>query len=124
MKYMLLIYWNPSEMPAYTPEEQQANAKVWSALTTEVQSAGVLVANDGLSPVGDAKTLRIRNGKTLSADGPFAETHEHLGGYYMLDCKNMDEAMSWAAKIPTVEFGSVEVRPLNIYTQARDAPKA
>ena len=120
MKYMLLIYWKPSEMPRYSPEEQQANAKAWHGLTMEMQSAGVLVANDGLAPVGDAKTVRIRDGQTLTADGPFAETHEHLGGYYMIECRDMDEALAWAAKVPTAEFGSVEVRPLNIYSQARD----
>ena len=89
----------------------------WVAFATEAKAAGVLVSNDGLSPVTDATTVRVRNGKRLIVDGPFAETHEQLGGYYMLDCKDLDEAIRWAAKIPIAKYGSIEVRPLNAYSQ-------
>ncbi len=78
---------------------------------------GVLLSNNGLSSVTDATTVRVRDGKTLIADGPFAETHEQLGGYYLFDCKDLDEAISWAAKIPSALYGSIEVRPLNQWSQ-------
>ena len=115
MKYMLLMYANESEAPEYSPEEFQAIAQVWSALGKEAEAAGVLVSSNGLSPISDATTVRIRDGKTLITDGPFAETHEQLGGYFLLECKDLDEAIGWAAKIPTAKYGSIEVRPLNKY---------
>ena len=117
MKYMLLIYANASEAPEYTPEEQQAAVQAWFAYQAEAEAAGVLVSNNGLYPVTDATTVRVRDGKTLTTDGPFAETHEQLGGYFLLDCKDLDEAISWAAKNPGARFGSIEVRPVMTFTQ-------
>jgi hypothetical protein len=116
MKYMLLMYFDETEAPQ-TPEEQQAVAQAWYGFSTEVKAAGVWLANDGLSSITDATTVRVREGKTLIADGPFAETHEQLGGYYLLECKDLDEAIRWAAKIPSAQYGSVEVRPLNRWSQ-------
>jgi hypothetical protein len=116
MKYMLLMYADESKLPK-TPEEHQAIAPAWYAFGEEAKAAGVLLSNNGLSPAGDATTLRVREGKTLITDGPFAETHEQLGGYYLLDCKDLDEALGWAAKIPVAKYGSVEVRPLNQWSQ-------
>jgi hypothetical protein len=113
MKYMLLIYANASEAPKPTPEVQQA----WYAFAEEAKAAGVLLSNNGLAPVADATTIRIREGKTLIADGPFAETHEQLGGYFLLNCKDLDEAIGWAAKIPAAKHGSIEIRPLNAAAQ-------
>jgi hypothetical protein len=110
MKYMLLMYADESKAPK-SPEEYQAAGQAWYALGKEIEAAGVLVSNTGLSPVADATTVRVREGKTLTADGPFAETHEQLGGYYLLDCKDLDEALGWAAKIPSAKYGSIEVRP-------------
>ena len=112
MKYMLLMYAEESIAQKFTPEEYQAAGQAWYALGTELQTAGVLVSNNGLSPVVDATTVRVRAGKTVTADGPFAETHEQLGGYYLLECKDLDEALGWAAKIPTAKYGSIEVRPI------------
>ncbi len=112
MKYMLLMYGNEAEAPKYTPEEFQAAAQVWNALRKEAQAAGVLLDTNGLSPVANATTVRVRNGQTLITDGPFAETHEQLAGYFLLECKDLDEALSWAAKIPSAQYGSIEVRPL------------
>lgn len=117
MKYMMLMYANESIVPNYTPEEFQAASQAWYALNEELKAAGVLIGNNGLAPSTDATAVRIREGKTLVSDGPFAETHEQLGGYYLLDCKDLDEALSWAAKIPTAKYGTVEVRPLNVYSQ-------
>ena len=117
MKYMLLIYNDESIVPNFTPEEHQAAAQAWYAFNQEAQAAGVWLGNNGLSPVSDATTVRVRDGKTLITDGPFAETHEQLGGYYLFDCKDLDEALSWAAKIPGAKYGSIEVRPLNQWSQ-------
>ena len=112
MKYMLLMYANELEGPQ-TEEAGQAAAQAWYALLREMSAAGVLVANNGLNPVADATTVRVRDGKTLTTDGPFAETHEQLGGFIILNCSDLDEAIGWAAKIPNfAEFGSIEIRPL------------
>ena len=116
MKYMLLMYANESKVPQ-TPEEQQAAAPAWYAVGKEIEAARVAVSTHGLSSVADATTVRVRDGKMLTTDGPFAETHEQLGGYYVLDCKDLDEAISWAAKIPTAQYGSIEIRPLNQWSQ-------
>jgi hypothetical protein len=77
----------------------------------DAQAAGVLESTGGL-PSGNTTTVRVREGKTLTTDGPFAETHEQLGGYFLLDCENLDEAMAWAAKIPAAQYGAIEIRPL------------
>ena len=112
MKYMLLMYADESKGPQ-TPEEHEAHTpEAWFALMDEMKAAGVLVSNNGLSPVANATTVRVREGKALITDGPFAETHEQLGGFFLLDCKDLDEALRWAAKIPSAAFGSIEVRPL------------
>jgi hypothetical protein len=110
MKYMLLMYADETKAPQ-TAEEIQAAYPAWYALGQELEAAGVVVSNCGLSPIADATTVRIREGKTLTTDGPFAETHEQLAGYYLLECKDLDEAIGWAAKIPTAKYGSIEVRP-------------
>lgn len=116
MKYLLLMYANESDGPK-TPEEQQAVAPAWYGLGQELEAAGVLLSNNGLSPIADATSVRVRDGKTLTVDGPFAETHEQLGGYYLIECKDLDEAIRWAEKIPTAKYGSIEVRPLNQWSQ-------
>ena len=111
MKYMLLLYANEADVPK-TPEEIQAAAPAWQASGKEMQEAGVFLSGSGLDSVANATTVRVRNGKTLTTDGPFAETHEQLGGVYLLDCKDLDEAIRWAATIPTAKYGSIEIRPL------------
>jgi len=112
MKYMLLMYADESIGSKYSPEEFQAAREAWNALSLEINGAGIVLSNSGLSSVANATTVRVRNGKTLTTDGPFAETHEQLGGYYLLECKDLDEAIGWAQKIPTAKYGSVEIRPL------------
>jgi len=112
MKYMLLIYGNQAEVPKYSPDEFQAAAQEWQSLIADMKAAGVLIDTNGLAPVSDATSVRVRNGKTIIADGPFAETHEQLGGFFLVDCKDLDEATSWAAKIPGAQWGTIEVRPL------------
>ena len=83
------------------------------AFTEEVQTAGKMVAGDALESVTTATTVRVRDGETLTTDGPFAETKETLGGYYILECADLDEALAWAAKIPSAKHGSIEVRPVS-----------
>ena len=112
MKYMLLMYANESDAPQ-TPDQHQA----WHSFGVEAKAAGVLLSNNGLSPIADATTVRVRDDKTLITDGPLAETHEQLGGYYLLNCKDLDDALYWAEKIPTAKYGSIEVRPLNQWSQ-------
>ena len=112
MRYMLLFYANEAAETNFTPEDYQSLAKEWQSLLKEAKRAGVLLANDGLAPVTSATTVRVREGKTLTTDGPFAETHEQFGGYFMLNCQDLDEAIYWAAKVPHARYGSVEIRPL------------
>ncbi len=113
MKYMLLMYANEAETVPKTDEDREAMAPaVWFALMEEMKTAGVLLSNNGLAPVANATTVRVRDGKTMITDGPFAETHEQLGGFFMLECKDIDEALRWAEKIPHARYGSVEIRPL------------
>jgi hypothetical protein len=112
MKYMLLMYWNQSEVPEYTREEQQEVQRAWLDYNKEAKAAEVLVDTNGLAPAASATTVRVRDGKTLTTDGPFAETHEQMGGYYVMDCADLDEAIGWAAKIPAAQTGSIEIRPL------------
>ncbi len=112
MKYMLLMYANEAVAPNFTPEEQRAAYQAWQDVLRDAKAAGVLLSNNGLSPTASATTVRVRNGKSLITDGPFAETHEQLGGFLLLDCKDLDEALSWAARIPHATYGSVEIRPL------------
>lgn len=120
MKYMLLMYWNQNqaEEPNLTPEEQQAAAQAWFDFNAEAEAAGVLLHYGGLAPATEATTVRVRDGKTLVSDGPFPETHEQLGGYYMVECKDLDEAIRWATKIPAAKDGSIVIRP--DWTQAQD----
>ena len=112
MKYLLLIYTSEQQDAQRPPEEQEANMGAYYTFTNEVQEAGVMVGGEALHPTNTATTVRVRNGQITSTDGPFAETKEQLGGYYMLDCENLDEAIKWAAKIPGAKEGSIEIRPI------------
>jgi hypothetical protein len=93
-------------------------AQAYGALTQEMQEKGVLVAGEGLYPTPTATTVRVRDGERSVTDGPFAETKEQLGGFYVLDCKDLDEAIEWAAKIPGAQFGSIEIRPVMVFDEA------
>ena len=112
MRYMLLIYTNEAEDINATQEQQMAVMEAYNAYTAEVQQSGALRAGEALHPTAMATTVRVRNGKTVTTDGPFAETKEQLGGFYMVECANLDEAIQWAAKIPGAKGGSIEVRPI------------
>ena len=109
MKYMLLFYSNEA---AGVPEAEQAKIySEWMDVLKEATAAGVLLSSSGLAPVSNATTVRVRENKTLTTDGPFAETHEQLGGFFQVECKDLDEAVAWAAKVPTARYGSIEIRP-------------
>ena len=112
MRYMLLIYGDESAWGDVMPEDQAADAKGWTDYTDWLQEKGWHLAGDGLDPTSSATTVRVRDGKTLTTDGPFAETKEQLGGYYLIDCANLDEAIEAASKVPSVGMGSIEIRPL------------
>ena len=118
MRYLLLDYAVTSAAPQYTPEQAKLAIQAWVDYVNEVKAAGVLVHNEALRPVSDATTVRVRNGKTLTSDGPFAETHEQLGGIFILDCKDLDEAIAWAEKSPGAKYGSIEIRPVWANPQA------
>jgi len=112
MQYMLLIYDNEKMWPSMDEKERNALMGEYFAYTEELKKSGKLVAGDALQPTNTASTVRVRNGKPLTTDGPFAETKEQLGGYYLIEAKDLDEAMHWAAKIPGSRLGSIEVRPV------------
>lgn len=114
MQYLCLIYEDESIPAGRTDAENQANFGEYMVFTKELVGAGKMVAGDALQPVSTATTVRIRNGETLHTDGPFAETKEQLGGYYLIEADNLDEALAWAAKIPAAKSGSIEVRPIMV----------
>lgn len=112
MRYALLIYGDQTKAPAEGSPEGEQMMQAYGAFTQEVQQSGAMQGGEPLLPVSTATTVRVRDGKTLTTDGPFAETKEQLGGFYIVDCQNLDEAIGWAAKIPSAKDGSIEVRPI------------
>lgn len=116
MQYMLLIY-GPEQTTQAPPEVMQAEIEAYNAFTAEVNARKLLVSAEALHPTHTATTVRVRDGKTLTTDGPFAETKEVLGGYYLLNCKDLDEALEMAAKIPGAKHGAIEVRPIIDWSQ-------
>lgn len=112
MNYIFLIYSDESKQHAPDSPEMQAMFGRYMQFNEETKSRGVFVAGEPLEPVATASSVRVRDGNTQVTDGPFAETKEQLGGFYILDCKDLDEALEFAAKIPTAETGTVEVRPV------------
>ena len=112
MNYLLLIYTNEAEFQAMNQTALSAMTQDYVEFTKSIVQAGQFKAGDRLKPVSTASTVRVRNGKTLTTDGPFAETREQLGGYYLVDAKDLDEALAIAARIPGARHGSIEVRPI------------
>ena len=112
MQYMLLIYSNEADEPKPGTPEFDEHIAGYMALSEDVRNKGIVISAEPLENISTATTVRVRNGKADVTDGPFAETKETLGGYYLLDCENLDEAISYAARIPSVNFGSVEIRPI------------
>lgn len=110
MKYMFLLYSKP--LDEQSVEEQRETYVAYEAATTKMAEAGVLVDCAPLQPVTASTTVRVRGGETLLTDGPAAEIKEHFGGYTLVECADLDEALKWAALMPAADGGSVEVRPL------------
>ena len=115
VQYMCLIYSAEGAGPQPGTPEFGPFMKAYTDFTAEMRDCGALVAGDALQPIATATTVTVENGKTLTTDGPFAETKEQLGGYYLLECKDLDEAIAHAAKIPTATYGRIEVRPLIVW---------
>ena len=112
MRYMLLINSEEAREANMTEEDGAKIMAAYGKFTTDLQDAGAYVGADRLQPTTMATTVRVRNGQTLTTDGPFAETKEQLGGYYIINAKDLDDALQWAARVPSATDGSVEVRPV------------
>ena len=118
MKYMLLIYGAPGAEPTYGTREFQTMMASFAAFNEKAGADGVLRGGEGLQGIETATSLRVRGGKVETMDGPFAETREHLGGYYVLEVPDLDAALRYAAMIPVAGYGTIEVRPLMDYNPA------
>ena len=112
MRYLCLIYDDESKWGTMPKEQAEAMMGEYFAFTEGIKQSGHYVGGEALQPTQTATTVRVRNGKISTTDGPFAETKEQLGGFYMVDCKDLDEALKWAEQIPSANRGSVEVRPI------------
>ena len=115
MQYMLLIYDNEKEMQANRKGATDVMMTEYREFTDSIQKSGNLKAGDALQPTSAATCVRIRNGKTLTTDGPFAETKEQLGGYYVIEAKDLDEATKIAARVPSAKNGTIEVQPVRVF---------
>lgn len=119
MQYLVLIYSDEKAGADASPEENEAWMGEYIAYTEALQKAGVMAGGEALHPTSTATTVRVQNGKKITTHGPFAETKEQLGGFYLLNCKDLDEAIDWAAKCPGARVGSIEVRPVMDFSQAQ-----
>ena len=118
MQYMLLIYDDENVWSSLSEEDQSRMMDEYWAFTDEVRKAGKYVAGDALQSISTAKSVRVRNGDVSTTDGPFAETKEQLGGYYLIEADSDEEALEWAAKIPSAKLGTIEVRPVMVFATA------
>lgn len=121
MKYLLMIYCDEAADAKRPKEELDAEMGEYWAYTNELKQADPASSGEALHPSSTATTVRVREGKLTTTDGPFAETKEQLAGYYLVDCKNLDEAIEWAAKIPHAKLSAVEVRPIVDFSQVASA---
>ena len=112
MHYLLLVYGNEREWEQQTPAERTAAFQEYEAFTVDILKRDKHRGGNALQPVSTATTVRVANGKTMVTDGPFAETKEQLGGYYLVEAKDLDEATALAARIPAAKAGCVEIRPV------------
>ncbi len=117
MKYLCLIYEDEKKYTTMPKPESDAFMNEYFVFTDGIQKSGHYVAGEALQPVGTATTVRIRNGKVSTTDGPFAETKEQLGGFYLINAKDLNDAIQIASKIPSARLGSIEVRPIMTFDQ-------
>lgn len=115
MKYLCLIYDEESKLAAMPKSESDAFMGEYFGFTTAIKETGHYVAGEALEPVHTATTVRIRNGKVTTTDGPFAETKEQLGGFYLIEAVDLNEAIQIASRIPSSRIGSIEVRPVMVF---------
>jgi hypothetical protein len=112
MQYLLLIYRQETDWSTRSESERNQIFQDYMSFAQSIRASGNYVGGEALQPVATATTVRVKNGKTLTTDGPFAETKEQLGGYFLIEAKDLDEATSIAARIPDAKGGSIEVRPI------------
>ncbi|MPZ71348.1 MAG: YciI family protein [Actinobacteria bacterium] len=117
MKYALLIYENEAAWESRPKEEMEKLMADYYAYGDAIEKSGHIQGGEALHPVSTATTVTVRNGETLTTDGPFAETKEQLGGFYLVEAKDLDEAVELAARIPSAPYGSIEVRPVMDFSQ-------
>jgi len=118
MKYLLTLWGDEAAWESWSTEELETEMRRWEEIDREMTEAGVLVAGEGLEPTASATTLLVRDEGSRVVDGPFAETKEQLGGFYLLDCADLDQAIEWAKRIPVDPPGSIEIRPVMDYEAA------
>ena len=120
MKYAILIYGNEAGLAEATPEQVNQVMDEWWGYEAELQKQeGLRLAGEALQPTSTATSIRLEGGKPVTTDGPFAETKEQLGGFYLLECKDLDEAIEWGLKCPGAKVGSIEVRPVQEFEQTQ-----
>lgn len=112
MRYLLLIYQDEQAFAQWNEKSLGAEYEAYNAFGAEAEKRGVFLNGNALMPTNTATTVRVRDGKILTTDGPFAETKEQLGGYYLLNCRDLDEAIELAARVPAAPHGSIEIRPV------------
>lgn len=112
MRYLLLIYGDEKQGANASPEEQKAVVEAYDSYTKWLANQGWMQAGEALEPTAAATSVKVREGKLLTTDGPFAETKEQLGGFYQIECENLDQAIEAASKIPGAQRGTIEVRPI------------
>lgn len=117
MKYLCLIYDNEQEIAAMPPKEADAFLGEYMAFTEAVRASGQMLGGEALQPTSTATTVRVRGGKATSTDGPYVETKEQLGGYYLIEARDLNDAIAIAARIPSARLGGVEVRPIMDFSQ-------
>ena len=121
MQFMALIYGDEAHWEALSDEERKRTYERYAALGDDARAAGVLAGGEELDSTRSATTVRVRDGQTLVTDGPYAETKDALGGFYLFECSSWDEALEWAARIPAVEHGAIEVRQVHIDEDEEEA---
>jgi hypothetical protein len=117
MRYLCLIYENEKEWESLAPTQGEAIMNEYFSLNADLKKNGKYIAAEALQPTATSTTVRVRNGKVSTTDGPFAETKEQLGGFYLIEAKDLNEAIQVASRIPSVRFGSVEVRPIMDFSE-------
>lgn len=117
MKYALLLYADESIQPDYTTADGAAEMAQWGSFTNDLVASGAMLGGEALAETVTATTVKVRDGATITADGPFAETKEALGGFYLIDVDDLDAAIAWAEKIPNVGYGTVEIRPVMVFDE-------